>query len=301
MFLKAQIEKLKVERSYDVFFAICGFSLDLSILERAKPFMDACAVKICLIDELWVKEMRSRRYFLDVLKRLDFVFMYYRQSVQPLSEQVGVRCSFLPPGIDSVLFYPPPASPPPRVVDVYSIGRRSQRTHEALLRMAERQSMFYLHDSLAGNQAINAQEHRLLYANVAKRSKYFIVNPGLIDRPDVRGSQLEIGNRYFEGAAAGTIMIGEKPDTREFEELFGWPDALIHLPYDSDTVADIISDFERQPDRQEAARRTNIFNALTRHDWAYRWESILTFAGVERTAALAEKKEQLHQLSQEFR
>src|SRR5207245_9603073 len=103
-------------------------------------------------------------------------------------------------------------NPPKRVVDVDSIGRRSEITHRRLLRMVAKNGIFYLHDSISGDQAIDSKEHRALVARVAKRSRYFIVNPGLIDRPEIRGNQIEIGNRYFEGAASGTIMVGERPN-----------------------------------------------------------------------------------------
>ena len=78
--------------------------------------------------------------------------------------------------------------------------------------MARETGLFYLHDTIAGSQAINSKEHRALFAKLAKRSRYFIVNPGKIDEPELTGRQIEIGNRYFEGAASGAIMVGERPE-----------------------------------------------------------------------------------------
>jgi hypothetical protein len=298
MLLKANIEQVPVKRSYDLFFAICGQPIDLLMIDAASKLRDACATKICLIDELWIKQMTPHRYFLEVLKAFDLVVLYYSQSVRALSERLGVRCEFLPPGIDSMLFCPLP-NLPRRAVDVYSVGRRSQKTHEALLQMVERQAILYLYDSISGTMAINAKQHRLLFANVAKRSRYFIVNPGLIDRPDRRGNQIEIGNRYFEGAAAGAVMIGERPANEQFERLFDWPDAVMQLSYDSTAIADIINDLDRQADRQETIRRNNIAQAVTHHDWAYRWESILDMVGAEHPTSLGEKKERLHALAEQ--
>jgi len=248
------------------------------------------------MDELWVKQMDNHRYFLDVLKGFDLVVLYYSQSVDALIERIGTRCVFLPPGVDSVRFCPYPTNPK-RVVDVYSVGRRSQITHQALLRMVDECGTFYLHDSIAGLEAISPKEHRLLFANIAKRSRYFIVNPGLIDRPDRRGSQIEIGNRYFEGAAAGAIMIGEVPKNGEFEKLFDWPDAVLPLSYDSDNIGALISDLDQQPERQESIRRTNVMQALTRHDWVYRWEAILSSVGLQAMPELSQRKELLTNLA----
>jgi hypothetical protein len=163
--------------------------------------------------------------------------------------------------------------------------------------MAAKKGMFYLHDSIAANQVLNATEHRVLFSNVAKRSKYFVVNPGLIDRPDVRGNQMEIGNRYFEGAAAGCIMLGERPDNAMFEQLFDWPDAVTHLPYDCEDVEEVIRAIESDPEKQERIRQRNVTEALTRHDWVYRWEAILQAVGLETTLAMRKRKETLVELA----
>jgi hypothetical protein len=220
--------------------------------------------------------------------------LYYSQTVKPLSEIIERRCVFLPPGVDAITFCPNP-DPPERVIDVYSIGRRSEITHRGLLDMARESGLFYLHDSMDGNQAINSKEHRALFANVAKRSRYFVVNPGKIDEPHLRGRQMEAGNRYFEGAAAGAIMVGERPNNEVFEELFDWPDAVSHLAYDSHDIG-VIRDLDADPERGDRIRRTGIVQALMRHDWVYRWEAILKTVGLEPMRRALERKDRLGKL-----
>jgi hypothetical protein len=159
--------------------------------------------------------------------------------------------------------------------------------------MVRENRLFYLHDSIGGGQAINSREHRALFANVAKRSRYFIVNPGKIDEPGQRGRQIEIGNRYFEGAASGSIMVGERPDNEVFDELFDWPDAVTHLPYDSRDIDVVIKNLDGDPERKERIRRTGVVKALTRYDWVYRWEKILKTVGLEPTQGMLERKDRL--------
>jgi Glycosyl transferases group 1 len=295
--LKADVEKPQVNKHYDLFFSVCGSPRDLLMIDALSYLRDACTTKVCLVDELWVKQMDDHRYFLNVLKGFDLVALYYSQSVKTLGERLGCKTVFVPPGIDSLRFCPYPANRE-RVVDVYSVGRRSQVTHDSILKMVEDQGILYLHDSIEGTEAINPREHRALFANVAKRSKYFIVNPGLIDRPDRRGNQIEIGNRYFEGAASGMIMIGEIPNNGEFERLFDWPDAVTHLSYGSDKIGELMGEWEAQPEKQERIRRMNVSQALTRHDWAYRWESILRNAGLELMPELSHRKERLANMAE---
>jgi hypothetical protein len=165
--------------------------------------------------------------------------------------------------------------------------------------MADERGIFYLHDeSSEAIGPINPKEHRSLFANIAKRSKYFIVNPGLFDRPDIRGGQIEIGSRYFEGVATGTIMLGEIPENGEFEHLFGWPDAVVRLSYGSEGIAALIDELEGQPEKQERIRRMNVAQALARHDWAYRWEKILENVGLGPMPELLQRRERLAKLAE---
>jgi len=296
--LKADLQKPNVDKHYDLFLAMCGGPRDLLMIDAVSYLRDVCTTKVCLLEEIWAQQIHEHRYFTNVLRGFDLIAIYSSQSVKALSDQIGCRCIFVPPGIDSIRFCPYPANPE-RVVDVYSIGRRSEATHQAILKMVDERGIFYLHDEGSEvSNPINPKEHRSLFASIAKRSKYFMVNPGLIDRPDIRGSQIEIGSRYFEGVAAGVIMVGEIPNNGAFEHLFDWPDAVVHLPYGSDRIVALIDELEEQPERQERIRRMNVVQALARHDWAYRWEKILENVGLGPMPELLQRKERLAKLGE---
>lgn len=298
--LNPGIRKIRRHASYDLFFAVCGYPTDLLMIDAAFDWRNHCTTSVCLIDELWAKEIPLYRHFFRILNKFDLVILYYSQTVKPLSELIRSKCIFLPPGVDALLFSPYPKLAR-RSIDVYSVGRRSETTHRALLEMAAEGHFFYLHDSIIGDKAIDSGQHRALFANAARRSRYFLVNPGLINRPDKTGGQVELGNRYFEGAASGTIMIGVRPDTEAFKMHFDWPDAVIHLDYDSREIDRIINELDGQPERQERIRQTNVVQSLLRHDWAYRWEAILRTIGLEPTQGLLDRKEHLHHLAGQVR
>jgi hypothetical protein len=295
--LNPGIGRISAKKHYDMFFTICGYPQDLIMFNALGDVKDICGTSVCLLDELWVKEIVKQRHFLRILAKFDVVMLYYSGTVKPLSELIGRRCVFLPPGVDTILFCPDP-DPPKRVVDVYSMGRRSEITHQKLLKMVRESGLFYLHDSIGGSQAINLREHRALLANVAKRSRYFIVNPGKMDEPKKTGGQLETSNRYFEGAASGAIMVGERPNNKVFEGLFDWPEAVTRLPYDSPDIDVIIEDLDADPKRQDRIRRTGVVQALTRHDWVYRWEAVLKTVGLEPMQGVSERKNRLKNLAE---
>jgi hypothetical protein len=294
--LNPGLRKSKLAKEYDLLFAVFSFPNDVLNLNTLTNWKDHCKTSICLIDELWVYRLVKFKGFFRFLSQFDHVLLYYSQSVKAVAEMLGTKCSFMPPGVDASLFCPYPQAPK-RFIDVYSMGRRSQITHQALLRLTKETGRFYVYDTLIAAGAMSARDHRFLVANMAKRSQYFLVYPGLIDRPDIRGDQIEIGNRYFEAAAAGTIMIGEAPRNGEFEKLFNWPNAVSYLPFDSDNVRVIIEELDKDSDKREKIRRHGILQSLLRHDWLYRWETVLDTAGLEPLKKHLKRKQHLHDLA----
>jgi hypothetical protein len=294
--LNPGIPNIKLKTSYDLFFAVCQFPKDLLYVESVEGWRDHCKTSICWLNEIWVADLYKERCFLNILSQFDYVILNCSQSVNPVNEVIHGRCFYLPPGIDAILFCPYPKLLP-RSIDVYSIGRRSEETHQALLRMLKQKEIFYVYDTMAGEEVVDPAQHRLLFANMAKRSRYFIVNPGKINSPKETNGQSEFGPRYFEGAASGAIMMGECPKNEEFKKIFNWPGAVIHLAYNSNKVDKIINELDSQPNRQEQIRRNNVIESLLRHDWVYRWEVVIKVVGLEPMPHLLERKKRLRDLS----
>jgi len=295
--LNPGIEKISAKGPYDLLFTICSFPQDLIMFNAVSHLRDVCKTSVCLLDEVWVKEMVKHRHFLRILEKFDVVMPFQIQTVKPLSERIGRGCTHLPIGVDTILFCPYP-EPSERVIDVYSIGRRSNITHQKLLDMVRDRGLFYVYDTIGGSQAISLREHRALFASLAKRSKYFIVNPGKIDEPHETGKQIEFGYRYFEGAASGAILVGERPNNELFPRLFDWPDSVIRLPYDSSDIDIVMKDLDADPERQDRIRRTGVAQALMRHDWVYRWEAILDAVGLEPMQGMLQRKDRLRKLAE---
>jgi hypothetical protein len=295
--LHLSIETIRLQSDYDLFFAVLGNPTDLLRVNAIQNWRDHCKKAVCLIDEIWVREINQYRKYLQALKQFDFIVSYYSHSVNPINQLIGDKCAFLPPGVDTLRFCPFP-NPPEPTIDIYSVGRRSSTVHDSLLKMVRTDGIFYLYDSISADRVPDPIAHRTLFADIAKRSRYFIVNPGLIDRPEIRGKQIEIGNRYFEGAAAGCILLGERPINSEFDNLFDWSDSLVDLPYHSSDAERIIKKLDGQHERQNRIRRMNARQCLLRHDWVYRWEAILNMAGIAPLQQLEARKHQLQDLAQ---
>jgi hypothetical protein len=294
--LNPGLPSIKLNREYDLFLAVCEKPSELLTVGVLKGWKEKCKISVCWLPEFWINEIPYQKASLKVLSQFDHVFLNVARTVEPMSRAIDKECVFLPAGVDTLEFSPYP-NPPQRFIDVLSIGRRSDQTHQILMRMARQKKIFYHYDTLRELHAYDIAQHRFLLASLARRSRYFIVNPGKIDLPDEGSAQIEFGYRYFEGAAAGTILIGDYPNSQEFREYFFWPDVVIHLPFGSEKIEKTMEELDQQPVRQEKIRKTNVRQSLLNHDWAFRWEKILRIVGLEPKPKLLERKERLRELA----
>ncbi len=291
-------KKFQISRDYELFMAICMFPYDLRRIDTLKEWRERSKIAVCWIAEIWAGKLRKWKPYLKILSKFDYIVTNCSATVQPLQDMIQRPCFYMPPGVDTIRFSPYP-DPPMRSVDVYSIGRKSPVTHCALSEMAQQKQIFYVHDTIDSKlETSHCRQHRRLIANIAKRSRYFLANIAKIDMQFQTHGQSEIGYRFLEGAAAGTIMIGEPPENDEFKKHFDWPDAVIKVPFDSANIAEILEDLDSQPERLEKARKNNIIQSLLRHDHAYRWRAILDIVGIEPRPALIEREKRLKKLAE---
>jgi len=299
IFQNPGLRRISLNREYDLFIVVCQNYWDLQYINAIDGWKDHCKTTVCWLDELWVADLPQFKYWLHVLKQFDHVFVGYKETAVQLSRVLDKTCHWLPGGVDTIRFSPYP-NPPTRSIDVYSIGRRWSGVHQALLQAALRKEIFYIYDTFPGVadlEPYDYQQHRDLYASVAKRSRYYVVAPAKMNVPEETQGQIEAGFRYFEGAAAGTVMIGQRADCDAFREMFDWPDVVIEIQPDGSDAEAVLSSLRMEPERVCAISRRNAAQALLRHDWAYRWEKILRTAGIELSPGIVTRQRYLKGLA----
>ncbi len=290
-------DRPSLEREYELVIVAVESPFDLQLVRPLSWLLDRARVSVCLLEEVWLKGLVQRTGELRLLRQFDQILLSTSGSVEAVTELTGKPCTYLPPSIDALALCPYPDSPR-RVIDVYSMGRRSPITHAALVELAERRRWFYLHDTLTDCCMPDHRVHRRLLGDLLKRSRYFLTYPGKIDASSETGGQQEIGFRYFEGAAAGAVLVGEVPANPWFEKLFGWKDAVIHLPYGSADPGAALSPLESDGAREERIRRRNVVESLRRHDHVYRWAGVLRLAGLPETPAMLARRKSLGELAE---
>jgi hypothetical protein len=299
IFANPGLYKVRLTQEYDLFLVMCQMEHDFLNISAIEGWQDHCRTSVCWIQEMWAARIPLYKYWIHSLRRFDHVFVSARGSVAALSEAIGRPCRWLPDAVDTLRFTPYP-KPPERVIDVYSIGRRREGIHRALLEATGRRGIFYVYDTFEGSMSdvLNHREHRDFLSNMAKRSRFFVVAPSKAGIPEETGDQVEIGARYYEGASAGSVLIGHAPECEAFRELFPWQDAVISLEADGSDVIKVLSGFEAESERISAISRRNAAETLLRHDWVYRWKEILRVAGIEPSPRMKLREQRLRDLAE---
>jgi len=292
------LERVTLDKEYDLFVFV-GMNLsDLIYLRGLRGWKDRCKKSVCIIVEFYAKWIQDYRNHLKLLDAFDQTYFCFANCVEPVRAILGKPCSHLPLAADVLRFTPLPHSPA-RCIDVYSMGRRSESAHQAMLAMASRGEMFYIHDTIPGGmvQPPDHAAHRNMVANFAKRSRFFVTYPAKVGVEEETRGESEVGARFFEGAASGAVMIGQAPTIATFERDFHWPDAVIDLGEDASGLKPRLREYQEDPARMQALSRQNATEALRRFDWVYRWKEILNGMGMKPTERMRMRERRLCELA----
>jgi len=288
-----------LDRDYDLFFPIFSHAHELFALASVPDWRRRSRVAACFINELWASHLPE--YLLELLAEFDHVFIGVHNAVPEVARIVGRPCTYLPLATD-VLTFAPSFDAPARPFDVCYIGRRSPVTHQALYQLARARRIRYYFDTVAASgddmkqrtfRVESASEHRFLLATLLQSSRYFVANPARVNEPSFVSGQEEISARYYEGAAAGTVMIGLPPRVEVFRRSFDWPDAVIEIPFDAPEIGRVLEQLDRDPERLQSIRVDGVRNSALRHDWLHRIETAFAELGLKPTEGMRQRARRL--------
>ncbi len=294
---------MKLTKDYDLFIAVFNHVHEIFAFRTISDWRQRCRHAVCVITEMYEDNLPD--YLLKSLSAFDRVYIA-SNPVESVAKLSGRPTEYLPISVDAMAFSPFPEAPL-RSVDVMGIGRRSATTHAALMDLARNRKLFYYYDTTRTKavhdaalqitfSVIDPAEHRFKYANMLKRSRYYMASRARANEAALAQAD-EMTGRFFEGAAAGTIMLGEPPRSGPYLTLFDWPDAVVACPFDDPNVGDVIATLDADPDRCIRIRRDNLVNALLRHDCAYRVRTILERAGLSIPPALLARESRLKDIA----
>ncbi|MCP3993341.1 MAG: glycosyltransferase family 1 protein [Actinomycetia bacterium] len=286
-------QTLELSGQYDLVLAVLTRISDLFLLDQLGDWTKAGRISAVMLTEAWRPSVEDSFGLTDLLAELDLVFCSGSEGTNALRDNGLPETHLLWPGVDCDRFAP--HLPDDRRIDVYNPGRRDETTHASLKGAARDRGWFYLYDSTAAPTTSDVIGHRVSYAELVRRSRVMIANSAKFDQLDQLRAGRDVPGRHFEAAGAGTVIVGDSPDPRNLELAQVDPGRLVQMPSSTDDVGPLVAllaDRDRWAELSRMARR----EALERHDWAYRWSTILGAAGIdhlppldERIAALAEE------------
>lgn len=290
-------DRPRLEGRYDLLFVAASGLPDLLLARPLSVLQRRARFSVCFVDEVWRKGLESRTGELRVLSRFDLIFAGTQGSVEGIAKLTGRPCMYLPSSVDAAALCPYPEEPA-RLIDLYWMGRHSPEGHAALLELSARKRWFYMYDTLERCKMTDHRAHRRHLGDLLKRSRRFFAYPGKVNAPEQTGGQQELGFRYFEGAAAGAVLVGEAPTNPWFAKLFGWEDAIVRLPYGTTDPAALIAALDLDPAREEAIRRRNVVESLRHHDHVFRWGEVLRAVGLPENPQMELRRERLRSLAE---
>ncbi|HVM27374.1 MAG TPA: glycosyltransferase [Mycobacteriales bacterium] len=292
------IRRTPVVTEHELFFAVFHHVDEAAHLHRLPGWRERCRRAVCLIVEMWPPDVARDADYVRLLADFDAVHLVYPGTAADLARAGVPVAGHLPTAVDMLRFSAVPRLPR-RTIDVYSYGRRSEVVHRALRESSRSGQLTYLYDTREGGSVPDPRDHRQLLASVMQRSRFFLAHR-INDSPErqaVTGGAEGISTRYFEGSAAGAVVLGSRVPTPEFDACFDWEDAVVPLPYDAVDAVDQLADLARQGDRLARIRADNTRNCLRRHDWLHRWEAVLASAGLAGTPQMQRRRAVLEELA----
>jgi Glycosyl transferases group 1 len=290
-----------IDHEYDLLLIVVHTAWDLQLINSIQGWQTKCRHTACLITEIHEKELNNWRLLQEPFQNFDLIFACTYLANAKLSRAIDRPVIYLPGGTDALKFCPYP-NPPARSIDAIALGRRPHEIHRSLLEQAQNSNFFYYYDTVK-KQALEIDipsEHRMKLISLMQRTRFSINYFAKFDEPTLTKNSQEIGFRFFEGAAAGTIMLGLPPANEMFSQYFDWEDVVIKVPPDSRDIIAIIAELESQPEKLANIRRQNVVNSLLKHDWVYRWQTILTAFNLTPTQSIIDREQRLQKLAQEI-
>lgn len=291
----SNMQPVTVDRDYDLFMFMCQFPVELGALQNIRDWRKRSKVAVCYILETWPNRLPLQKAELRQLDQFDHVFVLNSASIPNLRRYTSAPVSFLATAADTLLATPLPEQPD-RGIDVYSMGRRAPDIHDQLLKIAETDNrFFYLFDTLRNGNVGNWHEHRLVTAEMIKRSRFFMAYDFSIETSGIlkNVNRTSLSTRYFEGAAGGAVILGTGQTIPDYHAHFDWEDIVIEMPQDTADVRAFLADLMSQEDRLASARVRNAVQSLRRHDWAHRWADVLRTLGMAPQPMLQERLDRL--------
>lgn len=218
------------------------------------------------------------RNLLGLSKRLediaDRICLPFREICDSLEPQHQAMTSHVPLAVDSQLVNGYNADRP---ISVLAYGQQLPTITNALARGMNRPGsgeIFHHTDHFTISRINDPGIHRMHFWKMAESSQIALAFDPKLTSPH-RVPISIVGQRWYESLAAGCVVVGVRPTTKEADELLDWPDSTIELPADPAHAIEFLRMLCADKSRLASIRERNVAEVRKRHDWRNRIPTML--------------------------
>lgn len=260
-----------------------GCKLDL-VKMRTRPG----AIKILYLFDTFEHQLQSLNYILSRVE-WDILITSFEEAVPILEKSTGRKWHVVPQGVKQERFVPAPSER--RIIGISSYGRRVQSLHHVLQKFSRETGIYY--DFTTWQTMRKDVESDDLYRQYAWHLTHSVLSINLpveISHPERAGKLRPITCRWFEAAAAGTIILGQAPGSPSFEKFFppGTVNTIDVASSEREALRQLKSMWERRSELLQHAQAVR--NAMLQHwTWKARVQQILLLAGIHQADVRSEQ------------
>jgi hypothetical protein len=216
----------------DVLWAVLMGPED-SDLDLLRGWSDGFGIKILYLYDTFEVQLPALRKLLS-LTRWDVAVTSFNDAVPILERETGIQWHCVPQGVLPSRFQPVVGARP---IPFSAYGRREPRVHKAALAWARRTRLHYdFNVSSSSDPWLDPRDTYEHYAWHLRNSVFSFSWPVELTNPSRAGNLHPITCRWFEGASAGTVIVGRAPDNPAMLDYFG-PDLVVPLDPNMDEAA----------------------------------------------------------------
>jgi hypothetical protein len=263
---------------YDVCLLIIFQPDEIRMLRHIKDLRQSCRRVVVYIFDAWVGATDVFHRYRKLWRLCDRIFVSFPRAAEVYEGHVDCPVEYLPQAVNPMQFHPFREDRP---IHLLSVGRRLEAAHRQLLEISNRHDLWYQFAEFHAPTAIDLSESRILLGRLCQSARVQICWPIDVtnaERPR-EGFGSEDGSpvtaRWFEAAASGSVVLGARPRSPEFAELFPFPDFTREIDVESASALerDVLQALESHHDLRE--RRALADHVRRFHTWHARCNRIL--------------------------
>lgn len=278
---------------YDLAVVVVNDLRQLGVLAAIPSWRSLARTFIAYVFEVWPVWIGPATPVVhEVVDHLDHLYVGIRTGAEALETTTRTPVTFLPPAVD-VLAATVYAGADDRRIDVSNRGRRDAAQHEALLGWSHRTGAYYEFDTLLDARVADGREHRHHFYEQTARTGVFVANPARFDRPELSAGATEVGLRYIEAMACGTVIVGGHADSTALRRVLVDPPGFVEFPIGAQEVPRELRELVADPHRSVGLGLGNRAVAVGHHDVLHRWDVIASGLGIGTTAGARARRDAL--------